>query len=105
MEKIRRRKKNRGAAARGQFRAAIARLALHGCLVGENKASLIITITFFSESSTVSFYLTKKFQFLSEVSVPENTEVIVPNIPLFAAAASMKNADSWFDSQELVVSI
>jgi hypothetical protein len=37
----------------------------------------------------------KKFQFLSEKSSNENDPIVIPNVPLFSAAASMKNADSW----------
>ena len=37
----------------------------------------------------------KKFNFVAEKSSNENDLIILPNVPLFSAAASMKNANAW----------
>jgi hypothetical protein len=43
----------------------------------------------------VSFYLIKSYEFLPELSADEQMTVTFPNIPLFSALASMKNANAW----------
>ena len=37
----------------------------------------------------------KKFNFISEKSWNEDDLIVLPNIPLFSAAASMKSANAW----------
>ena len=49
----------------------------------------------FSEKSTVSYRMLKKFNFVAEKSSNENDLIILPNVPLFSASASMKNANAW----------
>jgi hypothetical protein len=44
----------------------------------------------------------KKFRFFPEKSSNENDVIIVPNIPLFSAAASMKNANTWSQNETII---
>jgi len=37
----------------------------------------------------------KKFQFVPEKSVDDNSIIVFPNIPLFSASSSMKDASSF----------
>lgn len=49
----------------------------------------------YRSDGTVSYRMLKKFNFVPDKSMSDNSIVVFPNIPLFSAATSMKGASSF----------
>ena len=49
----------------------------------------------FRENSTVSYRMLKKFVLAADKSGNDSDIIVMPNIPLFSAAASMTDASQW----------